>query len=108
MRPRHVSDERTSVGLKCARAKVDLPQPDGPISTIRESSGIVSFIRFASKKCTFAKVSLPAHLQGRGAENVQYSQSVSPLYAPNFEILPVSTQNGGHGAGMPLRVTFRT
>jgi hypothetical protein len=43
-RPRQKSDESTSVGLKCLRAKVDLPQPDGPTSTTSESSGIVNFI----------------------------------------------------------------
>ncbi len=39
-RPRHQSDDRTSVGLKCFRAKVDLPEPDGPTSTTSASSGI--------------------------------------------------------------------
>ena len=29
-RPRATSDDSTSVGLKCWRAKVDLPDPDGP------------------------------------------------------------------------------
>jgi hypothetical protein len=30
--------------LKCRRAKVDLPDPDAPIITTNESSGIVIFI----------------------------------------------------------------
>src|SRR5262249_4327337 len=39
--PRQVSDERISVGLKCCRAKVDLPLPDTPMSTTRQKSGMV-------------------------------------------------------------------
>jgi len=31
----------TSVGLKCLRANVDLPDPEGPMRTTRESSGIM-------------------------------------------------------------------
>jgi hypothetical protein len=42
--PRQKSEERTSVGLKCLRAKVDFPDPEGPTSTTRQSSGMVSFI----------------------------------------------------------------
>ena len=41
-RPRQKSDEITSVGRKCARPKVDLPEPLTPISTTRLSSGTVS------------------------------------------------------------------
>jgi hypothetical protein len=41
---RKPSDDITSVGMKCLRANVDLPHPDGPIRTTRESSGIVSVI----------------------------------------------------------------
>src|ERR1043165_4786861 len=40
-RPRQKSDDRTSVGLKCLRANVDFPQPDGPIRTTSDSSGMV-------------------------------------------------------------------
>src|SRR5438034_4011692 len=43
-RPRQKSEESTSVGLKCLRAKVDLPEPDTPTSVTRESSGIVMVI----------------------------------------------------------------
>jgi hypothetical protein len=43
-RSRQKSDESTSVGLKCFRAKVDFPQPEGPMSITSESSGTVSFI----------------------------------------------------------------
>src|SRR5205085_3930113 len=43
-RLRKKSGERTSVGLKCRRAKVDLPQPDGPTRTTRQNSGRVIFI----------------------------------------------------------------
>src|SRR5438046_8200793 len=43
--PRQKSDESTSVGLKCLRAKEDFPEPYGPIKTTRDSSGIVSFIQ---------------------------------------------------------------
>src|SRR5258708_33106280 len=42
--PRQKSDERTSVGLKWVRAKVDLPQPEGPIRTTNASSGIFIFM----------------------------------------------------------------
>src|SRR6478736_9018623 len=38
--PRQRSDDSTSVGLKCLRAKVDLPAPEGPTRTTRDSSGI--------------------------------------------------------------------
>ena len=38
-RPRQKSEEITSVGLKCARANVDLPEPVTPIRTTRLSSG---------------------------------------------------------------------
>src|SRR5436190_6089435 len=41
-RPRQKSEESTSVGLKCFRAKVDLPEPETPMSVRSESSGIVS------------------------------------------------------------------
>src|SRR5258708_31779536 len=41
--PRQKSDEMTSVGRKTRRAKVDLPEPDGPINTTSESSGMVIF-----------------------------------------------------------------
>jgi len=41
---RQASDDTTSVGLKCARAKVLLPAPDAPMSTTSERSGIESFI----------------------------------------------------------------
>jgi hypothetical protein len=39
--PRQKSDDRTSVGLKCFRANVDFPAPDGPTSTTSANSGIV-------------------------------------------------------------------
>ena len=38
-RPRQKSDDSTSVGLKCLRAKVDLPEPDGPIRTTSDKFG---------------------------------------------------------------------
>ena len=38
--PRKKSDDRTSVGLKCLRANVDLPQPDGPTSSTSANSGM--------------------------------------------------------------------
>ena len=43
--PRQASDERISVGLKCLRAKVLLPEPLGPIRTTRLSLGIDIFMR---------------------------------------------------------------
>ena len=42
---RQSSDDRISVGLKCFRANVLLPEPDTPMRTTMESSGMVSFIR---------------------------------------------------------------
>jgi hypothetical protein len=42
-RPLQKSDDSTSVLLQCFAAKVDLPEPEGPTSTTRASSGIVSF-----------------------------------------------------------------
>ena len=41
---RQASEDTTSVGLKCRAAKVDFPEPDGPTSATRLSSGISSFI----------------------------------------------------------------
>ena len=41
--PRQESDDSISVGLKCFRANVDLPEPDAPIRTTKESSGMVNF-----------------------------------------------------------------
>jgi hypothetical protein len=38
-RPRQKSEEITSVGAKCRRAKVLFPDPDAPISTTRLGSG---------------------------------------------------------------------
>ena len=38
--PRKKSDDRISVALKCARANVDLPHPDGPIISTRANSGM--------------------------------------------------------------------
>ena len=46
--PRQASDERISVGWKCLRANVLLPEPLGPIRTTRESLGIVMFIDVAA------------------------------------------------------------
>src|SRR6266581_8463758 len=43
-RPRQKSEERTSVGRKCFRAKLDLPDPEGPTRATTASSEIVSFI----------------------------------------------------------------
>src|SRR5258708_38908132 len=43
-RPRQKSEESTSVGRKCFRAKLDLPDPEGPTSATTASSGIDSFI----------------------------------------------------------------
>ena len=51
MRPRQKSDEMISVGLKCFRANVDLPEPEMPISTTSDSSGIVRFV-FAIRNFT--------------------------------------------------------
>jgi len=42
--PRQASEERISVGLKCLRANVLLPDPLGPIRTRRLSFGIDIFI----------------------------------------------------------------
>ena len=39
--PRKKSDDRISVGLKCVRANVDLPEPVGPTRTTSDSSGSV-------------------------------------------------------------------
>jgi hypothetical protein len=43
-RPRQKSEEITSVGLKCARANVDLPDPVTPTRATRLSSGMVSSV----------------------------------------------------------------
>ena len=43
-RPRQKSEEMTSVGLKCARANVDLPEPVAPTRTTRLSSGMLSSV----------------------------------------------------------------
>jgi hypothetical protein len=45
---RHASDDSTSVGAKCLRAKVLLPEPLGPTSTTRESLGIEIFMAMAA------------------------------------------------------------
>ncbi len=42
--PRQKSEEMTSVGLKCARANVDLPDPVTPTSRTRLSSGMLSSV----------------------------------------------------------------
>ena len=42
--PRQESDDRTSVGRKCLRANVHLPDPLGPIRTTRDSLGMVMFM----------------------------------------------------------------
>src|SRR5207248_2759522 len=42
--PRQASDERISVGRKCLRANVLLPEPLGPIRTTRDNLGIVMFM----------------------------------------------------------------
>jgi hypothetical protein len=44
-RPRQKSEDNTSVGLKCLRANVDLPQPEGPTRTTSDSSGIVIVLK---------------------------------------------------------------
>ena len=42
--PRQKSEASTFVCLKCCLAKVDFPEPEGPIRTTKENSGMVSFI----------------------------------------------------------------
>jgi hypothetical protein len=42
-RPRQKSEEMTSVWRKCRAANVDLPDPEGPISTTRERLGMDNF-----------------------------------------------------------------
>src|SRR5205085_4285210 len=44
-RPRQKSLETTSVGLKCVRAKVDLPLPEMPTRTTRPMAGTVITVR---------------------------------------------------------------
>ena len=44
-RARQASDDSVSVGRKWVRAKVLLPEPDAPISTTRDRSGIVILTR---------------------------------------------------------------
>jgi hypothetical protein len=41
---RQASDARISVGRKCLRAKVLLPEPLGPIRTTSDNFGIESFM----------------------------------------------------------------
>src|SRR5207249_2710000 len=49
--PRQASDDSTSVGKKCLRANVVLPDPLGPIRTTRDSLGMEIFIfTFDSRK----------------------------------------------------------
>jgi hypothetical protein len=43
-RPRQTSEDTISVGLKWRLAKVDLPEPDAPISSTSENSGTVILI----------------------------------------------------------------
>src|SRR5262245_48646148 len=43
-RPRKKSEDRISVALKCWRAKVDLPLPEGPMRRTRANSGMEIFI----------------------------------------------------------------
>src|SRR5687767_12773496 len=42
--PRQASDDSTSVGRKCLRANVLLPDPLGPIRTTRDRLGMENFI----------------------------------------------------------------
>jgi hypothetical protein len=46
----------TSNFWKCVRAKVDLPEPEAPIKTTRENSGIVSFIMIDIDDCQWLYV----------------------------------------------------
>src|SRR6185369_15630017 len=66
---RQKSDERISVGLNCLRANVDFPQPDGPIRTTSDNSGIVMVLigwfltqaqslRKGTKRSAFLRTSL--------------------------------------------------
>jgi hypothetical protein len=41
---RQKSEEITSVGRKCRAANVDLPEPEMPISTTSDSSGILIWL----------------------------------------------------------------
>ncbi len=45
---RHASDESTSVGAKCFRANVLLPDPLGPMRTTKLSFGMLISIAFIS------------------------------------------------------------
>src|SRR5262245_15655749 len=49
--PRQKSEESISVGLKCLQAKVLLPEPEAPMSTTNESSGMVTFISVVLVNC---------------------------------------------------------
>ena len=42
--PRQASDDSTSVGRKCLRANVLLPEPLGPIRTTRDRLGMEIFM----------------------------------------------------------------
>ena len=60
---RHASDERTSVGRKCLRAKVVLPEPLGPIRTTRLRLGILMCI--GGGLDTSSRTVEDRHLRGR-------------------------------------------
>ena len=104
-RPRQTSEEITSVGLKCARANVDLPEPVTPISTTRLSSGM------ASSRVTGSVTGSPlsrrrpagwagrrAGPRGRRAGTWPGTRSRRRPRRPRRGTAPWSTRSGGPGA----------
>src|SRR5438046_977014 len=105
---RHASEDRTSVGLKCRRANVLLPEPDTPTSTTRESSGRVSFMFYSFQTPPSAWARRVRDLLARRARSGLYSRSDRQCGGPNPETQPWSTRTGGRGDGIHLLEGFPT
>src|SRR6266567_3143501 len=107
-RPRQKSDESTSVGLKCLRAKVDLPEPEAPMSATRESSGMTIFIAVALRKHPFVSAYPQRDRLALWEESVQCSRSVPPPWWTTFEIRRESTRSDDPCGEFSRRARFRT
>src|SRR5262249_16526149 len=88
--PRKKSEDSTSVCLKCLRANVLFPDPEGPIRTTRDSSGMVIFI---SQKLPFAWANRLRHRRARLAKSGQCIRTFPPLSLPRIRTRPATIRN---------------
>src|SRR5271168_4103403 len=104
MSPRQKSDDSISVGLKRLRAKVDLPDPDVPIRTTKQSSG--NFMCTA-KTPPSAWVVQARYLHRQRVESAQSNRTAWRLNCTTTETQPASTRSDDLCVEILLPAIFR-